>query len=216
MPFCHLLQLVELFDLEIHLYTAKNTKLKEIYFAQNVVTGIYNTCWRAQKSSFRQIRQELTEKWQFEVATRNETRNLIWQPHVQTRVNWQIAIMPKWTFSYHSAKQPLNTVHWGSLSAGHPDWGIILFNPHTWKPGLTPRLCFRLNWALCDAAKIHRKKQGKPTQSPFYSFWALSHAEPFQHWHQWPVTCDKCRFSIEHCKLTYCFHVWSHTGKSKI
>ena len=40
MPFCHLLQLVELFDLEIHLHTAKNTILKDIYFAQNVVTGI--------------------------------------------------------------------------------------------------------------------------------------------------------------------------------
>ena len=86
MPFCHLLQLVELFDLEIHLHTAKNMKLKEIYFVQNVVTGIYDTYWRAHKSSFRQIRQELTEKWQFEVATRNETRNPFWQPHVQTRV----------------------------------------------------------------------------------------------------------------------------------
>ena len=39
MPFCYLLQLVELFDLEIHPHTAKNMKLKQIYFAQNVVTG---------------------------------------------------------------------------------------------------------------------------------------------------------------------------------
>src|SRR5882762_4036214 len=39
MPFCYLLQLVELFDLEIHPHTAKNMKLKRIYFAQNVVTG---------------------------------------------------------------------------------------------------------------------------------------------------------------------------------
>ena len=30
--------LVELFDLEIHLHTAKNMKLKQIYFAQKVVT----------------------------------------------------------------------------------------------------------------------------------------------------------------------------------
>jgi len=39
MLFCYILQLVELFDLEIHPHTAKNMKLKQIYFAQNVVTG---------------------------------------------------------------------------------------------------------------------------------------------------------------------------------
>jgi hypothetical protein len=33
------LQLVELFDLEIHPHTTKNMKLKQIYFAQNIVTG---------------------------------------------------------------------------------------------------------------------------------------------------------------------------------
>src|ERR1700683_744267 len=48
------------------------------------------------KSSFRQIRQELTEKWQFEVATRNETRNPIWQHHVQTRVNDVLHLAPAW------------------------------------------------------------------------------------------------------------------------
>ena len=42
------------------------------------------------------MRQELTEKWQFEVATRNETRNPIWQRHVQRRVipDWQHARLP--------------------------------------------------------------------------------------------------------------------------
>ena len=39
MPSCGLLQLVELFDLEIHLQTAKNMKLKEAYIVQTVVTG---------------------------------------------------------------------------------------------------------------------------------------------------------------------------------
>jgi hypothetical protein len=59
--------------MEIHSHTAKNMKLKQIYFAQNVVTGHYDTYWRAYKSSFRKICQELTEKWQFEVATQNVT-----------------------------------------------------------------------------------------------------------------------------------------------
>ena len=39
MLFCYHLQLVELFGLGIHQHIAKNMKLKQVYFAQNVVTG---------------------------------------------------------------------------------------------------------------------------------------------------------------------------------
>ena len=61
-----------------------------------------------------------------------------WQTWTRA-LNWQIAIMPKWTFSYHSAKQPLNPVHWGSLSAGHPDWELFylthIHENQAWHPG---------------------------------------------------------------------------------
>src|ERR1700735_2215669 len=52
---CGLLQLVELFDLEIHPQTAKNMKLKETYIEQIVVTGNYNTYSRVHHSIFRSI-----------------------------------------------------------------------------------------------------------------------------------------------------------------
>ena len=46
-----------------------------------------------------------TEKWQFEVATRNETRNPIWQPHMQTRVT-KSSTYVKFVITFEDAANP--------------------------------------------------------------------------------------------------------------
>jgi len=78
-----ILQLLGLFDLENHILTTKNMKLKPIDIAVYYVTGAENTYIRVQNFYFKPIHAELMKKRQFESETRIECQKWVWQRHMQ-------------------------------------------------------------------------------------------------------------------------------------
>ena len=78
-----ILQLLGLFDLENHILTTKNMKLKPIDIAVHYVTGAENTYIRVQIFNFKPIHAELMKKRQFESETQIECQKWVWQSHVQ-------------------------------------------------------------------------------------------------------------------------------------
>src|SRR6267154_6064599 len=72
-----------LFDLENHILTIKNMKLKPIDIAVYYVTGAENTYISVQIFNFKPIHAELMKKRQFESETQIECQKWVWQSHVQ-------------------------------------------------------------------------------------------------------------------------------------